>query len=132
MDAVVTDVRFASGTLTVTHDGPPSTIEFVGQNGAIKRTVKNALSAGYTFQPQDTYVRTVIRTPKTTLYLNPVLRYDGAGMHPPTAVVDEGRTWALRAACFAAAVATLWLVRRRTSTAAATPPGLPTTDQETA
>ena len=43
MDAVVTDVKFAAGTLTVTHDGPPSTLEFVGQNGAIRRTVKNAL-----------------------------------------------------------------------------------------
>jgi hypothetical protein len=132
MDAVVTDVRFASGTLTVTHDGPPSTIEFVGQNGAIRRTVKNALSAGYTFQPQDTYIRTVIRAPKTTLYLNPVLRYDGAGMRVPAAVVDEGRTWALRTACFAVLVGTLLLVRRRLSTEPATPPGLPTTDQETA
>jgi hypothetical protein len=132
MDAVVTDVKFSAGTLTVTHDGPPSTLEFVGQNGSIRRIVKNALTASYTFQPQDTYVRTVIRAPKTTLYLNPVLRYDGAGIQPPTAVVDGARTWALRAASLTALVSTLLLVRRRASRAAAAPPRLPTTDQETA
>jgi hypothetical protein len=133
MDAVVTNVTFTAGTLTVTHDGPPSTVEFVGQNGAIRRSVKNASSASYTFQPQDTYVRTVIRAPKTTLYLNPVLRYEGAGPPRPIAVVDGGRTLALRAASLTALVGTLLLVaRRRASRAAATPPGLPTTDQETA
>jgi hypothetical protein len=132
MDAVVTDVRFAAGTLTVTHDGPPATLEFIGQNGAIRRTVKNVSSASYTFQPQDTYVRTVIRGPRTTLYLNPVLRHDGAGIRVPIAVVDPGRTWAWRAACLTVVVGTLLLVRRRTLTQAATRPGLPTTDQETA
>jgi hypothetical protein len=132
MDAVVTAVTFAAGTLTVAHDGPPSTLEFVGQNGAIKRTVKNASSASYTFQPQDTYVRTVIRAPKTTLYLNPVLRYDDAALRVPVATVDLGRTWALRTVCLAAlAVGTLLLVRRRAATNAATP-RLPATDQETA
>jgi hypothetical protein len=132
MDAVVTEVTFAAGTLTVAHDGPPSNVEFVGQNGVVRRTVKNASSASYTFQPQDTYIRTVIRAPKTTLYLNPVLRYDGGAIGPAAAVIDQGRTWALRAVCLTVLVGTLLLVRRRASTQAVRPPGLPTTDQETA
>ena len=45
-------------------------------------------------QADDTYIRTVIRTPNMVMYLNPVLRYDGTSVPVPVATVNEPLTWA--------------------------------------
>jgi hypothetical protein len=69
---------------------------FIGQNGTVRSTVANANRAEYIFSPEDTYIRTEIRTPDATMYLNPVLRYDGAHLPAPVATVEGGATWLLR------------------------------------
>jgi hypothetical protein len=84
------------GTLTVVCTGAPSTISFVGQNGAVRKTVKDTLVADYRLTAMDTYVRTVVESPQTILYLNPVLRYDGTSVRAPNAVVDRAATWGKR------------------------------------
>ncbi len=113
MDTTVASVGMADGRLLVTCEGAPSTFVFVGQNGDIRKTVKNVVAADYTFDSADTYIRTVIRSPQTTLYLNPVLRYDGVHMPAPTAVVDAGSTWLLRGTCLLAGAAILVMLRKR-------------------
>src|SRR4029079_17382376 len=95
--AVLKQVTVSDNTLTVTGNGAEATFNFVGQNGAIRKSVKNATAASYTLKDGDTYVRTVITSPQTILYLNPVIRYDGRGLPRPAATVDMASTWALRA-----------------------------------
>ena len=105
-------VDFSDDTLTVSVNGAESTFTFVGQNGAIRKTVKNALSASYAMAANDTYIRTVITSPQTVLYLNPVLRYNGKSLPKPAASVDAATTWAIRGGT-ALGVAVIWLAYSR-------------------
>ena len=119
-DTVFHSATVTHRTLTVAVTGEPTTIDFIGQNGVVRRTVEEALSASYTFEPADTYIRTAIRAPRTTIYLNPVVRYDGV-LPLPTATVDVVKTTLLRAAFVVAVLGGLALrylrrVRPRTAT----------------
>jgi hypothetical protein len=122
IETMVGNVTFNSGTLAVSCVGEPSTFVFVGQNGAIRKTVKHAMSAAYTFGGDDTYIRTVIQSPRTAMYLNPVLRYDGGRLPAPAATVDLGRTWLLRGTVALAGAALLLIYRDRRRPAVASPP----------
>ena len=95
-------------TLTVRLEGAPSTISFIGQDGAVRRSLKNVTTASYTMTAADTYVRTVVTSPQTVLYLNPVLRWNGSILPAPEAEVDLVWTWGRRVA-LALLCALLWL-----------------------
>jgi hypothetical protein len=59
-------------------------------------------------------VRTVITSPQTVLYVNPIVRYDGKNLPKPAATVDLASTWALRGgSTLGAAVIWLAYARRR-------------------
>jgi len=111
-EAIFQSATVHDRTLTVTIAGEPADFEFIGQDGAVRKTVPEATTASYDFQPGDTYIRTTIRAPRTTMYLNPVLRYDGALPHP-AATVDTLKTSLLRGAFAAAILGIVWLYRRR-------------------
>ena len=113
MDTSVASVGVADGRLVVTCDGAPATFVFVGQNGNIRKTVKNVVAADYTFDLADTYIRTVIRSRQTTMYLNPVIRYDGVHVPAPAATVDAASTWLLRGTCLFAGATMLVVMRKR-------------------
>lgn len=102
-------------TLTVIVDGYATEIEFVGQHGRTRAKVEGRHHAQYRFHPQDTYIRTVVRTPHTKIFLNPVLRTGANGQLPARrASVDPIPTWGLRAgvvAVMVTAVGWLWPVR---------------------
>lgn len=121
-------------TLSVSVTGAPATFRFIGQNGAIRKTVKDALTAAYLFTEADTYVRTVIETPQTVLYLNPVLRYDGSQLPAPNAAVDVAGTWTWRASLVIAAggLVLAYSRRRRPSLRPATKPVLAGAKRNTA
>ena len=89
-------VDVSQNTLTVSVTGAESTFKFVGQDGVIRKTIKDTLAASYTLEPTDTYLRTVITSPQTVLYVNPVVRYNGENLPRPAATVDVASTWALR------------------------------------
>lgn len=93
---VIDRVNVEDATLTVSVSGAASTFNFIGQNGAVRKTVKDVMEASYTFAKADTYVRTVVTSPQTVLYLNPVVRYDGTELPAPVARVDVASTWVLR------------------------------------
>jgi hypothetical protein len=115
-------VRVRDGQMTVTCAGAPSTFSFIGQNGAVRQTVKDATVATYTFTRADTYIRTVIESPQTVMYLNPVIRYDGVSIATPVATIDAAGTWLLRGSSgLACALLTLALARRRRPVLQATP-----------
>ena len=63
---------------TVRADGKPKFIRFVGQNGEIKKEVKNSNIAFYDFKDDDTYIRTRVDYGRTEfMLLNPIYRYHG-------------------------------------------------------
>jgi len=95
-DTELASVDFADGRLTIRCAGATATFVFVGQGGTVRKTVYNDLTADYTFTPQDTYVRGVVYAPRRVIYLNPIVRYDGAHVIAPAATVDRAGTWLLR------------------------------------
>jgi len=127
-------VTLNGDVLTVTCLGEPSTFIFIGQNGAIRKTVKNAVSASYAIGHDDTYIRTVIRSPRTAMFLNPIIRTEGGQHHAPVASVNLAGTWLFRASMAIAGIALLVLFRerRRLLGARETPPVLARADRETA
>lgn len=122
VETVLQGFEFRDATLLVTSAGEPSTFTFVGQNGLIRKTVTDATSAAYTFATDDTYIRTVIRSPSTTMYLNPVLRYDGVRLPDPAASVAVGATWLQRGLLLGAGAAVVLIYRRRRAAALAALP----------
>lgn len=115
MDATVSSVTVdAGGTVSVAIAGALAVIEFFGQDGAFRATHLGRHSAQYTFTPEDTYLRTVIRTPRTIIFLNPIFRTNAEGLQPPVSTIDALRTWVFRFGVLTSlllAVVVLWPVR---------------------
>jgi hypothetical protein len=105
----LSSVRVDDGTMRVELRGAPSTITFIGQDGTIRETLKDALDAAYTFTPADSYIRTVVTSPQTTLYLNPVIRWNGESLPSPAATVNAAWTWTQRGAAMAVGCVVLLL-----------------------
>jgi hypothetical protein len=96
-DAALTAVHVHKDRLTVSSSGVPATYMFIGQDGALRQSSDQVTEASYELRPDDTYVRTVIRTPNIVMYLNPIVRFDGAALAVPVAGVNETLTWISRA-----------------------------------
>ena len=110
-------VTVEDGVLRVACTGDPATIVFLGQDGRVRRRHRRVTAAAYTFRDDDSYIRTVIEGPRTTIFLNPVVRYDGAALPRPRATVNNAATWLLRTAVLAGLAAAF--VRRRRAAGAA-------------
>jgi hypothetical protein len=134
--AIETSLRtftVADNTLSVSVNGEPSTFTFIGQGGSIRETVEEAMEASYTFAADDTYVRTVVRSPRTSMFLNPVIRQDGAQHAAAVATVNVARTWIFRGALAVSACVVLFLFYRRPPMLQSAPrPVLAPADRETA
>lgn len=113
IETTLTSATVRDGTLHVTCEGDSSTFIFVGQDGAVRKTVKGARSASYAFSHDDTYIRTVIRSPRTTMFLNPVLRHEGAAPQQLAARVNMAGTWLFRGGLVLVCVALGLLYRER-------------------
>jgi len=64
-------------TVTVQLQYKADSIKLVGQNGIVRNIFADTDRAVYNFKVNDTYIRAVIYNKGSTMYLNPVLRYDG-------------------------------------------------------
>ena len=133
VETVLGRVTVENDTIEVTCEGEPSTFIFIGQNGVVRKTVEGVTSAGYAFGRDDTYIRTVIRSPRTAMFLNPVLRSASGEPTPLVARVNLGGTWLLRGGFVFAGVALVLLYRdRRRPVPSASPrPVLTPADRET-
>jgi hypothetical protein len=96
MDTWVTGVQVIDGTVQVSIGGVPATIEFIGDRGASRQVTTEAHLASYVLRHDDSYIRAVIESPQATLYLNPIVRWNGRELGTPNATVDATMTWALR------------------------------------
>ena len=81
--------------VTVRFAGSVTEIRFIGDHGRVLATVSGA-DARYEFSTNDSYVRVVARGANATLYLNPVVRYDGVSLISPEARPDRPVLWGLR------------------------------------
>lgn len=86
-----------------TFKSPADSIRLVGENGTIKALFYATRTAQYEFTSQDTYIRAEVYNPETTMYLNPVFRYDGKEIpiNALTAKVQWNRTILMRAGIIA-------------------------------
>ena len=105
-------------TMRVELRGAASDVAFIGQDGTVRLLVKDTLAASYTLTPSDTYVRPVVTSPQTTLYLNPVIRWNGTALPAPAATVSAAWTWMQRGGIALACVALFIRVRARRTEAA--------------
>jgi len=96
-EATVDRVTLVGTRLIVECSGAPTDYTFIGQDGRVLRTAGGGPSAAYDIAATDPYVRAEIGTAHGRIYLNPVVRYDGAGPASPRAVVDPARSWFHRA-----------------------------------
>jgi hypothetical protein len=87
-------------------------IRFVGQEGQIRKEVTNADKAEIELLPHDTYIRAEIYTGACTLYLNPVIRYDGKLLPFRKAKIDFTATWIQRILVIAFLVLMLFAASR--------------------
>jgi hypothetical protein len=110
-DATLVGVTVRHEVVTVTCSAPAE-LMFVGQGGRVLQTTSGATTASRAFTSGDTYIRTVIRTPHTVMYLNPVVRYQ-RHLEAPVATVDTAKTWTMRAAVVAGCAGLLLFAWRR-------------------
>lgn len=69
-------------------------ILLIGQNGIKRKVFFNTNKADYTFLNNDSYIREVIYNKATTMYLNPIVRFDGKAnpQNILTTIVDSAAT----------------------------------------
>lgn len=110
-DIELRDVALHGDTLTVTTDPGALAFRFVGQGGAVLKLVHDSMQASYVVRPSDTYVRTVVLTPHTRMYLNPIVRWNGVALARPTATLDRTRMWLYRVLFLVGLVVLVGLIR---------------------
>jgi hypothetical protein len=76
-DNALLNVSVDSLSFLVQLQNNADSIKFIGQNGKVKKTIYSTDKARYTFLNNDSYIRTVVYNKATTMYLNPLIRYNG-------------------------------------------------------
>ena len=91
-------VELKGDTLSVEFSQKSREIDFIGENGTVRKTVAGVRTASYVIQPDDPYIRIKANFFYTyDLYLNPVVRYEGTSPRSlKTAVIDTAATLRLR------------------------------------
>jgi hypothetical protein len=79
-DNALESVDIAENTVSIGFVQSADSILLIGQHGKTRAKVYDSANISYTFKTDDTYIRAVAYNPKTTMYLNPVIRYDGEGI----------------------------------------------------
>lgn len=69
---------YTKGTEVAFHfDSTVTHIKLIGQDGKVRVAFTYQDSVAYTFKDHDTYIRAVAETDDVSVYLNPILRYNG-------------------------------------------------------
>ncbi len=103
-DNPLKNVTVRGDTLRVELEHEAQRVDFIGNRGTLRDSAVNTRTALYILKPEDTYIRAVVHNAVTTLYLNPVVRWDG--IHAPhtseaPATVNLWWTWVFRVFCMA-------------------------------
>ncbi len=75
----ISSIHVLSGKneLRVSFRNNADTIKFISDNGAVRKVVTNRANATYDIVPGDSYVRVEAISGDESIYLNPVIRYNG-------------------------------------------------------
>lgn len=108
-------IELKNDTLFVRADHQAVTIDFIGQNGIIRKTTLDTNQASYKIKPEDTYVRTELKFEDGTMfYLNPIVRYSGVEPASTTkAEINESATLWARIIYFLIVLIAVYFIRRR-------------------
>lgn len=79
-DNALQSVKVTGTKLLITLAEPADSIRLIGQHGSIRAKGYNSSNFSYQIKDTDSYIRAVVYNPKTTMYLNPVIRYEGSGI----------------------------------------------------
>lgn len=88
--------QIENGTFSIKLNHPAQKIIFYGQNGIVRKTVKNIDHAFIDLDQQDTYIRTEIRNEHSIMLLNPIIRYNDLSLQLYSATVNHTMTWVQR------------------------------------
>ncbi len=92
---------------------PATRVEFSGARGAVLASLTGVAAARFVVPRDEPYVRTVIETGRTTMYLNPVIRYDGVALARPIAVATPDSRGQFAAIMAIMMLLPTWLLWRR-------------------
>ena len=106
-------VDVSGRTVTVHLAGAPATVTFISDEGRVCKVVKETMVADYAMSDADSYVRMVVESPQTILFLNPVVRWNGRTLPAPSATVDAALTWTYRGGLMLGALLLMMRARLR-------------------
>lgn len=115
-DTTLSSLAVKGHTMTVTLAGAPSTMTFIGVNGTVRHVQRGTTTASFALTEADPYMRVVVTTPQATLFLNPVIRWDGLRLPRPQATINVLATWAQRGLAALAIGVLLMTVSKRLAT----------------
>jgi len=104
-----------TNTFEVTLTESADKIEFIGQNGVVKKVLENTSKGSYTFTKDDTYIRVVARNVNSDLYMNPLLKFDGKTVPLNAMFLPEPTfflTWLFRLVVIGFMLFLLFLIRK--------------------
>lgn len=112
MDAEVLGLTVdASGAMRVELSQPAARVEWLTDGGSVRQVDLDVDRSTFTPHPHDHYVRVVIRTPRTEVVLNPIVR--SGNWTAPVASIDWPLTFGSWFAWLVGAAAVAWLGRPR-------------------
>jgi len=108
-------IDLINDTLYVTVNQKAVRIDFIGQNGILRKTVLDTTHSSYKIKPEDTYVRTELKfADGSTIYLNPVVRYSGSEpVSHGKAQINKTATLWVRIIYFLVILSIVYLIRRK-------------------
>ena len=112
-EAALARVDLNGTTLEVASEGSPATYAFIGQGGVVRKKVEWTRSATYSLTPDDSYIRTEIRTRNQAIFLNPIVRYDGVSLEPRAPMPNVAGTWTQRVLILVACLAIVPVLWKR-------------------
>lgn len=115
-------------TLELRLSGPAARVAFYGARGVRLASFAGVREARFVVPGGEPYVRAVVETGRTTMYLNPVIRYDGVALARPVAVATPDARGGFAALLAVLMLVPPWMLSRRSrrrKTAAAHPAGAP-------
>jgi hypothetical protein len=89
--------KVTNDTITIAVNKVAQKISFTGQNGRMIASYDNSSSAQYIVKPEDHYIRaTFTYEDGTSIFLNPVFRYDGRKIAQSFVSINARKTFAFR------------------------------------
>jgi hypothetical protein len=92
-------VEVRGDSLIVQLERPAQKISYICDGGEVFRTFSDTNESKALLESRNTYARIEIQNDHSTMYLNPVVRFDGHAVPRYSATIDVTKTWVQRISC---------------------------------